>query len=415
MEMILNLVAGLALFLFGMNTMGDGLEKLSGGKMEKLLEKITSSTFKGFLVGTVVTALIQSSSATTVMVVGFVNSGIMKLSRAVGVIMGANLGTTVTAWLLSLSGLKGDSVIVSLLKPSTFSPVLAFLGIVLVMFCKSQKKKDAGSILIGFAVLMIGMSMMSEAVEPLADNPEFKNILLMFSNPFLGVLVGIAFTAIIQSSSASVGILQAFSATGSVTYASAIPIILGQNIGACVPTLISCIGAKKSAKRAALVHLYFSVIGKTSILIIFYVLNLFLDFKFMSDAVNPVIIAIIHTVFSIAATAIFLPLSKWLEKLAYLTIPDKDHEDDTPFLDERFLNTPSVATSQCNNMCNRMALLSEDTINDSFTVLASYSEEQAEKIRATEQKIDVYEDVLGTYLVKLCSKNLSPKDSALAS
>jgi len=415
MEMILNLVAGLALFLFGMNTMGDGLEKLSGGKMEKLLEKITSSTFKGFLVGTVVTALIQSSSATTVMVVGFVNSGIMKLSRAVGVIMGANLGTTVTAWLLSLSGLKGDSVIVSLLKPSTFSPVLAFLGIVLVMFCKSQKKKDAGSILIGFAVLMIGMSMMSEAVEPLADNPEFKNILLMFSNPFLGVLVGIAFTAIVQSSSASVGILQAFSATGSVTYASAIPIILGQNIGACVPTLISCIGAKKSAKRAALVHLYFNVIGKTSILIIFYILNLFLDFKFMNDAVNPVIIAIIHTVFSIAATAIFLPLSKWLEKLAYLTIPDKDHEDDTPFLDERFLNTPSVATSQCNNMCNRMALLSEDTINDSFTVLASYSEEQAEKIRATEQKIDVYEDVLGTYLVKLCSKNLSPRDSALAS
>ena len=416
MDMVLNLVAGLALFLFGMNTMGDGLEKLSGGKLEKLLEKITSSTFKGFLVGTLVTALIQSSSATTVMVVGFVNSGIMKLSRAVGVIMGANLGTTVTAWLLSLSGLKGDSIFVSLLKPSTFSPILAILGIALVMFCKNnQKRKDAGSILIGFAVLMIGMSMMSNAVEPLADNPEFKNVLVMFSNPFFGVLVGIAFTAIIQSSSASIGILQAFSATGSVTYAIAIPIILGQNIGACVPTLLSCIGAKKRAKRAALVHLYFNVIGKTSILIIFYILNAILDFQFMTEAVNPVVIAIIHTVFSIAATAIFLPLSKWLEKLTYITIKDKDNEDDTPFLDERFLNTPSVATSQCNNMCNRMALLSEDTINDAFAVLASYSQEDAEKIRDTEKKIDVYEDVLGTYLVKLCSKNLSPRDSALAS
>lgn len=413
---VLNLIGGLALFLFGMNTMGDGLEKLSGGKLEKLLEKITSNKFKGFLVGALVTGIIQSSSATTVMVVGFVNSGIMKLSKAVGVIMGANLGTTVTAWLLSLTGVQGDSILISLLKPSSFSPILAIIGIGLVMFVKKDpKKKDIGTILIGFAVLMIGMTTMSDAVKPLADIPEFKNVLLMFSNPVFGVLVGIVFTAIIQSSSATVGILQAFSATGSVTYSSAIPILLGVNIGACVPTLLSCIGAKKNAKRAALIHLYFNLIGKGSMLVIFYILNAFLHFAFLGDAVDPVKIAIVHTVYSVTATAVFLPLSKWLEKLTYLTIKDKDNEDDTPFLDERFLNTPAVATSQCNNMSNKMALLSETTINDAFMVLANYREDIAEKVRENEKKIDVYEDVLGTYLVKLCSKNLTAKDSAMAS
>ena len=412
---VLNLIGGLALFLFGMNAMGDGLEKLSGGKLEKMLEKLTSSTFKGFLVGLLVTAVIQSSSATPVMVVGFVNSGIMKLSRAVGVIMGANVGTTVTSWLLSLTGLEGDSIIIKLLKPDSFSPILAIIGVALMMFCKSQKKKDIGSILIGFAILMFGMSTMSSAVEGLAEVPEFRNILLMFSNPFFGILAGLVLTAIIQSSSASVGILQALSVTGSVTFASAIPIIMGQNIGTCVTALLSCIGAKKNAKRAALVHLYFNIIGTIVMLSIFYGINAFVHFEFLDEAIGPAGVAVVHSIFNICATAILLPFNKGLEKLARLTIKDKDNEDDTPFIDERFLNTPAVATSQCSNMCDKMALLSEKTITDACAVLAKYSDELAEKIRDNEKKIDVYEDVLGTYLVKLCSKNLTPQDSAEAS
>lgn len=412
---VLDLIGGLALFLFGMNAMGDGLEKLSGGKLEKMLEKLTSSTFKGFLVGILVTAVIQSSSATTVMVVGFVNSGIMKLSRAVGVIMGANVGTTVTSWILSLTGLEGDSIFIKLLKPDSFSPILAIIGIALMMFCKSQKKKDIGSILIGFAILMFGMSTMSGAVEGLADVPEFRGILLMFSNPFFGILAGAVLTAIIQSSSASVGILQALSATGSVTFASAIPIIMGQNIGTCVTALLSCIGAKKNAKRAAIVHLYFNIIGTIVMLSIFYGINAFVHFEFLDEAIGAAGIAVVHSTFNICATAILLPFNKWLEKLACLTIKDKDNEDDTPFIDERFLNTPAVATSQCSNMCDKMAVLAETTITDACTVLAKYSDEMAEKIRDNEKKIDVYEDVLGTYLVKLCSKNLKPQDSAEAS
>ncbi|MEE1057188.1 MAG: Na/Pi cotransporter family protein [Acutalibacteraceae bacterium] len=412
---VLNLVGGLALFLFGMNAMGDGLEKLSGGKLEKLLEKITSNTFKGFLVGILVTAIIQSSSATTVMVVGFVNSGIMKLSRAIGVIMGANVGTTVTAWILSLTGIEGDSLLMTLLKPTSFSPILAIVGIALIMFCKSQKKKDVGGILIGFAILMFGMDMMSGAVEGLADNPEFGNILLMFSNPLFGILAGAVLTAIIQSSSASVGILQALSATGAVTFASAIPIIMGQNIGTCATALISCIGAKKNAKRAALVHLYFNIIGTVVLLSLFYGINTFVHFTFLDDKVNPASIAVIHTIFNLSATALLLPFNKVLEKLACLTIKDKDNEDDTPFIDERFLNTPAVATSQCSSMCYDMAKLSEVAITDACAILANYTDELATKIQENEERIDVYEDVLGTYLVKLCSKSLTPEDSANAS
>ncbi len=412
---VLNLVGGLALFLFGMNAMGDGLEKLAGGKLEKLLEKMTSSTFKGFLVGMLVTAVIQSSSATTVMVVGFVNSGIMKLSRAIGVIMGANVGTTITAWVLSLTGIEGDSLIMTMLKPTSFSPILAIIGIAFIMFCKTQKKKDIGGILVGFAILMFGMDMMSDAVAGLAEVPEFGEILLMFSNPLFGILAGALLTAIIQSSSASVGILQALASTGSVTFATAIPIIMGQNIGTCATALISCIGAKKNAKRAAFVHLYFNIIGTAVLLALFYGINAFVNFAFLDEAVSVSTIAIVHTTFNICATAILLPFNKMLEKLACMTIKDKESEDNTPFIDERLLATPAVATSQCINMSNIMAKLSETTITDACAILAGYTEPLATKIQEDETKIDVYEDVLGTYLVKLSTKTLSQRDSAQAS
>lgn len=412
---VLNLFGGLAMFLYGMNTMGDGLEKMAGGKLEKMLEKMTNNTFKGFLVGLLVTAVVQSSSATTVMVVGFVNSGIMKLSRAIGVIMGANVGTTVTAWILSLSGIDGKSFWVQMLKPSSFSPIIAVIGVVLIMFCKSAKKKDVGSICLGFAILMFGMSTMSAAVEPLKDVPEFGQILLMFSNPLFGVLAGAILTAIIQSSSASVGILQALSSTGKVTFGSAIPIIMGQNIGTCVTALISCVGAKKNAKRAALVHLYFNIIGTLVMLIAFYTINAFVQFPFLEDSVNETNIAVVHTLFNVMATSVLLPFNKLLEKLACMTIKDKEQEDDTPFIDERFLATPTIATAQCSSMCNKMAVLSSQTISNACALLANYSEKAADEVVESEQKIDVYEDVLGSYLVKLCSKNLSAQDSAKTS
>lgn len=408
---LLTLLGGLALFLFGMNTMGDGLEKLSGGKLERTLERMTDNTFKGFLLGAGVTAVIQSSSATTVMVVGFVNSGIMKLAQAIGIIMGANVGTTITAWLLSLTGIEGDSLVLNLLKPSGFAPVLAFIGIALLMFAKNGKKKDIGTILIGFAVLMFGMDMMSGAVKPLADVPEFTSILTMFSNPLLGVLAGALLTAVIQSSSASVGILQALSATGSISFATAIPIIMGQNIGTCVTAMLSCIGAKKNAKRAAFVHLYFNIIGTVVILAAFYGLNALLDFSFISDTVTPADIAIVHTGFNLVATALLLPFSKFLGKLACLTVRDKDTEDDTPFLDERFLGTPALAVEQCDVMAAKMARLSQTTFLQAITLLEKYDEKLAQQILENEERIDAYEDVLGTYLVKVSSKSLNTRDS----
>ncbi|HHZ06743.1 MAG TPA: Na/Pi cotransporter family protein [Clostridiales bacterium] len=409
---VLGLIGGLALFLFGMNTMGDGLEKLSGGRLESMLEKMTSNTIKGFALGVGVTAIIQSSSATTVMVVGFVNSGIMRLSQAIGIIMGANVGTTVTAWLLSLTGVEGDSIVMKMMQPINFSPILAMIGIALIMFAKNGKKKDAGNILVGFAILMFGMNMMSTAVKPLAEVPEFTSILTMFSNPIFGILAGALLTAVIQSSSASVGILQALSVTGAISFSTAIPIVMGQNIGTCVTAMISCIGAKKNAKRAAFVHLYFNIIGTVVILALFYGINAFVDFKFLNDIVNPADIAIIHTVFNISATALLLPFSKLLEKLACLTVRDKGTEDDTPFIDERFLNTPAVATAQCKSMTVKMAELSKKTILQAFSMIGNYNEKTAEKIMENEDKLDRYEDVLGTYLVKLCSKSLTPKDSA---
>ncbi len=409
----LSLVGGLAFFLFGMNLLGNGLEKLSGGKLEKTLEKMTNNPIKGVLLGAGVTAVIQSSSATTVMVVGFVNSGIMKLSQATGIIMGANVGTTITAWVLSLTGLQGDSVWIRLLKPESFSPVLAMIGVILVMAGKKGRKKDIGGILVGFAVLMYGMSAMSSAVKPLANVPEFTNILLTLStNPLLGVLAGALLTAVIQSSSASVGILQALSATGKITYGAAIPIIMGQNIGTCATALISCIGAKKNAKRAAMVHLYFNVIGSVLFLGAYYGLNAIFQFEFVQSALNAADIAIVHTLFNVVTTMVLLPFSKLLGKLATLTIRDQE-ENDNAFagLDERFLNSPSFALEQCRSTTVEMAKLSRESIFSALHLMENYDEKQAEYVRELEDRIDEYEDRLGTYLVKLSSRELSDTDS----
>lgn len=419
------LIGGLALFLYGMTTMGSGLNKVAGGKLERILEKLTSNPIKAVALGTIVTAIIQSSSATTVMVVGFVNAGIMKLSQAIGVIMGANLGTTATAWILSLSGIEGDKFLIQLLKPSNFSPLLAFLGILLFMFSKSEKKKDLGQILLGFAILMFGMEAMSGAVKPLASNPEFRNILVMFSNPILGVITGAVLTAIIQSSSASVGILQALSTTGSLTFASAIPIIMGQNIGTCITALLSSIGAKKNARRAAIVHLYFNLIGTILFLLIFYIIQYTVGFSFINNSVNAASIATVHTIFNLFATITLLPFSRLLERLACFTIKNdsKDMKKSSSqyqfkgieVLDERFLSTPGYAIQQCRNVCQKMAQLSKETFLQSITLLDHYDEELAKHVAENEDIIDKYEDMLGNFLVKLSSKELSASDSKEAS
>lgn len=406
-----SLLGGLAMFLFGMDAMGNSLEKLSGGKLECKLEKMTSSTFKGFLLGLGVAAIIQSSSATTVMVVGFVNSGILKLRHAIGIIMGANVGTTVTAWILSLTGIQGDSLLMQCLKPANFSPMFAFVGIIFIMFAKKPQHKDIGMILMGFAVLMFGMETMSAAVEPLAEEPWFQDVMTMFTNPAMGVLVGALLTGILQSSSASVGILQMLSNSGSITYGMAIPIIMGQNIGTCVTALISCIGAKKNAKRAAFVHLYFNIIGTLVWLTVFYTLNAFLHFGFIEDKIGPANIAVVHTAFNIASTALLLPFAGLLEKLACLTIKDKETDDDAPFLDERFLQTPAVATEQCVAMSIKMAELSQKSLLSSIKLLEKYDEKLAQEIIEDEDKVDRYEDVLGSYLVRLSHEDLSVHDN----
>lgn len=412
---VLTMLGGLALFLYGMNTMGKGLTKVSGGKLERILESLTSNPFKAVLLGAFVTAVIQSSSATTVMVVGFVNSGIMKLSQAIGIIMGANIGTTITAWVLSLAGIESDSFFMQFLKPSNFSPVLAILGIIFIMFLKSQRKKDIGMILVGFAILMFGMDTMSSAVKPLADVPEFTGILTTFSNPVLGMLAGAALTAIIQSSSASVGILQALCATGSITYGTAFPIIMGQNIGTCVTALISSIGASKNARRAALVHLYFNVIGTIFFMIVFYAVNAIVSFDFVTDAAGPAGIAVIHSVFNIVATVILLPFAKGLEKLAYVTIREDEEEKEkrerTILLDERFLEQPSFAVERCKQVAVEMAGLARKALFDSVSLISKYDEKKARDVYRIEEEVDRYEDELGSYLVKLSSKNLTEKDS----
>lgn len=417
---ILTMVGGLALFLYGMQVLGEGLSQASGGRLEKILEKLTSNKIKAVLLGTGVTAVIQSSSATTVMVVGFVNSGIMKLSQATGVIMGATIGTTITAWFLSLTGIEGGNFFLQMLKPSSFSPILALIGIAMLLFSKKEKQKHAATILMGFAVLMYGLETMSEAVRPLADVPEFTNILLMFSNPILGLLAGLILTAIIQSSSASVGILQALCSTGAVTYGTATPIILGENIGACISALLSSIGTSKDARRAALIHLYFKIIGSIIFMAVFYGLYYAIHFSFLEHAAKPVGIAVIHTVYNVFATVILLPFTDFLEKLAYLSIKQDPSEGDTAkrqvdedlkLLDSRFLNNPALAMEHCRNVTTNMALASKEAYRSAMQLLTHYDEKTAKEVVRMEKDIDRYEDEIGTYLLKLNAKQLSERDS----
>ncbi|MCM1298612.1 MAG: Na/Pi cotransporter family protein [Firmicutes bacterium] len=414
MELLLmaaSFVGGLAMFLYGMKVMGAGLERLSGGKLERILERLTSNKLKGVLLGLIVTAVLQCSSATTVMVVGFVNSGIMQLSQATGVIMGANIGTTVTAWLLSLSGIGGSGFL-QMLNPSFFAPIFAIIAVFILSSKKKGRKNDIATIMIGFALLMIGMDAMKSAIEPLADNPEFSGLMTMFSNPVLGVICGAVVTAVMQSSSASVGILQAVSSTGTLTFGGAIPIIMGQNIGACVPALISSAGTTKNGKRAAMIHLYFNVIGTILFLIVYYVLNKIFSFSFDSAPISPVSIAVVHTVFNTAAVVVMLPFSKLLEKLARLTIRDgKTTDENYGLLDERFLSTPSFAIDQCHTLSVKMAALTQSTLADAVNMLSAYDPMEGEEIIANENRVDEFEDKIGTYLVKLNSKDISDKDS----
>lgn len=415
---ILAMMSGIAFLLFGMHVMNEGLTKASGGKLEEILEKLTANKLYAVLLGAGVTALIQSSAATTVMVVGFVNSGIMKLTQAVGVIMGANIGTTITAWLLSMTGIQGDNFWIQMLKPESFSPILALIGIILLMFSKKEKHHNVGNILLGFAVLMFGMTTMSQAVAPLADMPEFRDILAQFNNPVLGVVAGTLLTAVIQSSSASVGILQALCVTGMVDYRMAIPIIMGQNIGTCITALLSCVGANKNAKRAALIHLYFNILGATVFLIVFYTANAFLHFEFMDVAANTFGIALVHSVYNIFATTVLLPFSGVLVKLSYLTIREtesdagsKERVSDFQVLDIRFLDTPPIATAQCKYVAVKMAELCRNALFQAMDLLKAFDEDRASEVRSMENMVDQYEDELGNYLLKLSSKNLTEKDS----
>ena len=417
---ILNLLGGIALFLFGMHTLSAALEKLAGGKLEHWLEKATSRPIKGVVLGAIITAVIQSSAATTVMIIGFVNSGLMKLSQAIGVIMGANIGTTATSWLLSLQSIDGSEgfSVLNLLKPTTFTPILAVIGVILIMFTKSDRKKTIGTILAGFAVLMFGMNAMSSATAGLEQNETFCNILMMFSNPILGVIAGAVLTAVLQSSSASIGILQSIAiSTGKVTYAIALPLLLGQNIGSCVTALISSIGANKPAKRVAVVHLYFNVIGTVLFLSVFYLINAFIDLPFMQDSLNAVGIAVIHTGFNILTTALFLPFTKKLERLACLTVRDKPGEkkQDAPMLDERLLKTPSVAIEQFRNVSIRMAELTLETLRTSLEVVMEYDQKKCNEVIDNENSIDLYEDKIGSYILKISSKDLSETDSKIVS
>lgn len=408
---VLTMIGGLCLFLFGMNLMGQALERRAGGKLQSLLDKMTGSVPAGFLTGLGITAIIQSSSATTVMVVGFVNSGLMTLRQAINVIMGANVGTTVTAWLLSLAGISGSNIWVSLLKPSSFTPVLALIGIIFYMFCKSGKKKDTGMILLGFATLMFGMETMSGAVSGLKDVPAFASLFLMFKNPILGVLAGALLTGIIQSSSASVGILQALAVTGQVSYAAAIPIIMGQNIGTCVTALISSVGTQKNAKRAAVVHLMFNVIGVVVLLTAFWIVKIVFAPAILDENATMSGIAIAHSLFNILCTAMLLPAGGLLEKLAIRIVPDKGGKEQPVELEERLLITPSVALGRCRAVAGEMARCAGEALDMALTTFENYSPELAESIRENESRCDRYEDELGTYLVRLSAQQLSDAES----
>jgi len=419
----LSLIGGLALFLFGMSTMGDGLVMLSGGKLERILEKLTQKRIMALVLGAFVTAIIQSSSATTVMVVGFVNSGIMKLTQAVGIIMGANIGTTITSWILSLTGISGDNVFINLLKPSSFSPVLAVVGIICIMTGKTgTRKKTVGNIFLGFAILMFGMETMSSAVSPLRNNETFTSMLTAFSNPVLGMMAGAVLTAIIQSSSASVGILQALCMSGAVTYGAAIPIIMGQNIGTCVTALISSVGATKNAKRAAFIHLYFNLIGTLLFMGVFYILNHFVNFGFLKDSVGAMGIAVIHSLFNVGCALVLFPFANSLVALATFTVRSRLLQDTEPekpaqlaALDERFLETPSYAIRLCKNAVVKMAEHTKEAILLAMEAQTDYSEEKVLEVERLEQLVDGYEDSVGTYLVKLAACDLKKEDSHLLS
>ena len=412
---ILALVGGLCLFLFGMNVMGDALERRAGGGLKLLLGKLTGNKFKAFLTGLGVTAVIQSSSATTVMVVGFVNSGIMTLKQSIGVIMGANIGTTVTAWILSLGGISGDNVFIKLLKPMSFTPILALVGMALLMFGKASKKKDTGMILLGFATLMFGMDAMSDAVGGLADVPEFQNLFLMFKNPILGVLVGLLITAILQSSSASVGILQALTVTGQVSYGAAIPIIMGQNIGTCVTAMISSVGANRNAKRAAVIHLSFNIIGTVVWLTVFSILSAILKPAILDASASYLGIAVAHSIFNILCTALLLPMSSLLEKLALKLVPDAKKKEEQSELDERLLITPAIALDRCNAVVSKMAIDATESFDTGLNILFAPNGKAGELIRELEDKTDHYEDIIGTYLIKLSRNQITDNDSATVS
>ena len=409
---VLTLVGGLCLFLFGMNLMGQALERRAGGKLRSLLDKMTSRVFVGFLTGLGITAIIQSSSATTVMVVGFVNSGLMTLRQAINVIMGANVGTTVTAWLLSLAGIDSGNVWIKLLKPTSFTPVLALIGIIFYMFCKDAKKKDTGMILLGFATLMFGMDTMSGAVAGLKDVPGFAELFIMFKNPILGVLVGAVLTGIIQSSSASVGILQALALTGQVSYAAAIPIIMGQNIGTTVTALLSSVGTNKNAKRAAVVHLMFNVIGVVVLLTVFCIVKAIFAPAILNESATMYGIAIAHSLFNILCTAMLLPAGNLLEKLAIRMVPDAAHKEEAAVeLDERLLATPSLALRQCRAVANDMAECAVRALENALAAFTHYTPALADSIRADEDRCDHYEDVIGTYLVKLSAQKMGEAES----
>ena len=407
------LLGGLALFLFGMDTMGKALERQAGGKLQTVLAKMSSNVFRGFLLGLGVTAVIQSSSATTVMVVGFVNSGIMTLKQAVGVIMGSNIGTTVTAWILSLSGLEGDSFIVKLFKPSTLAPLIGIIGIVLFMFTKSEKKKGIGTIMLGFLALMTGMEIMGDSMEFLENEPWFAQLMISFSNPIVGILFGAALTAVIQSSSASVGILQGLCGTGVVTFGSAIPIILGQNIGTCVTAMMGAIGANRNARRTAMVHLLFNVVGVTIFVVVFYGLGLFIDWQFLQEAAAAWDIAVIHTCFNVAATIVLMPMNGLLVKLAYLFIPREETPQKEELLDDRLLATPAVAVQRAHEIAGQMAADARDAMRLAIGLTDKFDASVMEQVVALEDRTDRYEDALGTYLVKLSGMNLSVHDNRI--
>lgn len=409
---LFTLCGGLAFFLYGMSVMSSGLEKMAGGKLEQLLRKMTNNPLKSLFLGAGITIAIQSSSAMTVMLVGLVNSGIMELRQTIGVIMGSNIGTTLTAWILSLSGIESDNFLIQLLKPESFSPLVALVGILLIMGAKSDRKRSAGSIMVGFAVLMYGMEMMKNALSPLADMPEFSAILTMFTNPILGVLVGTVFTGVIQSSAASVGILQALSLTGGITYGMALPIIMGQNIGTCVTALLSSIGVNRNARRVAVVHISFNLIGTLVCLVAFYGSDLFFHYTFMDIAIDPVGIAAVHSVFNIATTLLLLPFTRQLEWIAFHVVtPEEGTKEEVAFIDSRLLATPSVAIAECGNKTVEMAQLAQKTILKALSLLDRYDEKGGHEVSTLEDQLDLYEDKLSTLLVQMSSKALSDDDS----